>query len=241
MNSDLKLTEDNYYEVYPLQAKQLNENSKIIYFNEYKCSRCGDCCTQNTHIDITLRDIFNIAKHFKITGTDAFNNYCIFHIVKVKRNKDYFPCLKMKDDGSCIFYNNGCSIYSARPAVCRLYPFSEFQICTPLQLAARNSLYPNCVISKTCNGDEILIHDAKEFVSFAIDVEFTVKFFNKCRGRFIEQYAKIIINAVNSYIANKEYREEVFESLINSRLQMRESLQKEADSLLKSGKIRIEK
>jgi uncharacterized protein len=31
--------------------------------------------------------------------------------------------MKSKDDTTCLFYDNGCSVYSVRPRACRLFPF----------------------------------------------------------------------------------------------------------------------
>jgi Fe-S-cluster containining protein len=33
------------------------------------------------------------------------------------------PVMKSKEDTTCIFYKDGCSIYSVRPIACRLFPF----------------------------------------------------------------------------------------------------------------------
>jgi hypothetical protein len=33
------------------------------------------------------------------------------------------PVLKSKEDTTCVFYQEGCSIYSVRPIACRLFPF----------------------------------------------------------------------------------------------------------------------
>jgi uncharacterized protein len=33
------------------------------------------------------------------------------------------PVMKSKEDTTCIFYREGCSIYSVRPIACRLFPF----------------------------------------------------------------------------------------------------------------------
>lgn len=33
------------------------------------------------------------------------------------------PVMKSKEDTTCIFYREGCSIYTVRPIACRLFPF----------------------------------------------------------------------------------------------------------------------
>jgi Fe-S-cluster containining protein len=33
------------------------------------------------------------------------------------------PVMKSKEDTTCVFYKDGCSVYSVRPKACRLFPF----------------------------------------------------------------------------------------------------------------------
>ncbi len=47
--------------------------------------------------------------------------------VKVKDNGCQvildLPVMKSKEDTTCIFYRDGCTVYSVRPIACRLFPF----------------------------------------------------------------------------------------------------------------------
>ncbi len=39
--------------------------------------------------------------------------------------------MKSNEDTTCIFYDNGCTIYSVRPRACRLFPFRAEEETTP--------------------------------------------------------------------------------------------------------------
>lgn len=39
------------------------------------------------------------------------------------RDEDGEPVLRLKDNGDCIFWDAGCTIYSVRPRQCRTFPF----------------------------------------------------------------------------------------------------------------------
>ncbi len=42
-----------------------------------------------------------------------------------------FPVMKSKEDTTCVFYEEGCTIYSVRPRACRLFPFRVEEKSTP--------------------------------------------------------------------------------------------------------------
>ncbi len=71
--------------------------------------RCSKCCIE-TEMPLTKRDIQRIENlGFK---EEDFVRYV-----------DGIPVLKTKEDGSCVFLEDGkCKIYKYRPDGCRLYP-----------------------------------------------------------------------------------------------------------------------
>jgi len=84
---------------------------------EFVCENCGNCCTQCAPIDVTKEDLERIAKHFNKTPAVAARRHC-------KPNPINRNILAIKHDVPCKFYKKGrCSIYEARPEVCRNHPF----------------------------------------------------------------------------------------------------------------------
>jgi hypothetical protein len=125
---------------------------------KFKCQRCGSCChhrrpqefgdlvplerlkefweTSNL-IYLTQKDIENISrktglepKHF----VDTLYEYD-GQIVRVEDNGSKlildFPVMQSKEDTTCVFYENGCTIYSVRPRACRLFPFRVEEKTSP--------------------------------------------------------------------------------------------------------------
>jgi hypothetical protein len=42
-----------------------------------------------------------------------------------------FPVMQSKEDTTCVFYKDGCTIYQDRPRACRLFPFRVEEKSTP--------------------------------------------------------------------------------------------------------------
>lgn len=75
------------------------------------CSNCGACCTE-TEMLLSQKDITRLEK--KGFSKNYFVNY----------DKQGYAQLKNRQ-GYCVFYNlkkHQCSVYSARPSGCRIYP-----------------------------------------------------------------------------------------------------------------------
>jgi uncharacterized protein len=88
----------------------------------FNCSKCpAFCCSVYERIKVTKRDVNRLAKHFNTTYEAAERRYT--------REVEGERVLKRVEDvifdRTCMFLNQetrGCSIYHARPAVCREFP-----------------------------------------------------------------------------------------------------------------------
>jgi Fe-S-cluster containining protein len=55
------------------------------------------------------------------------------------------PVMKSKEDTTCIFYREGCTIYSVRPIACRLFPFRvEEETLSNGDILLRINCNPTC-------------------------------------------------------------------------------------------------
>jgi uncharacterized protein len=104
-------------------------------------------------IYLTAEDIENISSE---TGLDApdFVDTLYKYDGKFVRVDDSgkriildFPVMKSKADTTCVFYDNGCTIYSVRPKACRLFPFRVEEETAPL-----GDIILNISFNKSCPG-----------------------------------------------------------------------------------------
>jgi Fe-S-cluster containining protein len=93
----------------------------------YSCHKCpGYCCTY-TEIDVTSRDIERLARHFDLDYAQAEARF-----TKTPSGEAGRRLLRHKKDtifdSTCMFLDQEkrrCTIYEARPGVCRKYPDSN--------------------------------------------------------------------------------------------------------------------
>jgi Fe-S-cluster containining protein len=92
----------------------------------YSCAKCpAYCCTYN-EIEITTRDIDRLARHFGVSYKVAEERY-----TKPDAKKAVRFLRHRKDkvfESACTFLDQDkrrCTIYEARPGVCRKYPDSS--------------------------------------------------------------------------------------------------------------------
>ena len=93
----------------------------------YSCHKCpGYCCTYS-EIDVTARDIERLARHFDLDYAQAEERFTKTPSAEAGRR-----LLRHKKDtifdSTCMFLDQEkrrCTIYEARPGVCRKYPDSN--------------------------------------------------------------------------------------------------------------------
>ena len=91
----------------------------------YSCNKCPAYCCTYSEIEITARDIERLAKHFglsyrvaeeRFTKPDAKNK---FRMLRHRKDKVFDSACMMLDQEK-----RRCTVYDARPGVCRKYPDS---------------------------------------------------------------------------------------------------------------------
>ena len=109
--------------------------TKIGYnyaFDETACASCGgQCCVgERGVIWVNAEEISALAKLFNLD----YDIFCEKYAKKIDgrvslREKPY------KDGWACIFYEEGCTVYAARPAQCATFPFWEKFLQEPQYLS----------------------------------------------------------------------------------------------------------
>ena len=90
---------------------------------QYNCSNCPAYCCTYEHIQVTDRDLGRLARHFGLSEHEAEEQFT------KKGNDDTPRVLRHQKDKvfgtACRFLDlktRQCTIYDARPAICRDYP-----------------------------------------------------------------------------------------------------------------------
>lgn len=97
----------------------------------YRCSQCGHCCR---HIEgcvmVDSLDAYRLANFLRAqhNGVSCMDDVLAQYCEPIPLTEEGYPIFTLKTIGgeaTCIFLQeNRCSIYTARPRTCRLYPFS---------------------------------------------------------------------------------------------------------------------
>ena len=100
-----------------------SSTSKKKSGNQYDCSKCPGYCCSYPLIEVGKRDIARLAKHFGITYAQAESRYTRFdrsekvRSLKQQEDRHFGKICKLFDTRK-----RHCTVYEARPGVCREYP-----------------------------------------------------------------------------------------------------------------------
>jgi Fe-S-cluster containining protein len=90
---------------------------------KYSGLKCPGYCCSYSEIEVTRRDIARLARHFGIGYEQAEARYTKLEVKRgirmMRHRKDHIY------DSMCMLFDQDkrrCTVYEARPAVCRAYP-----------------------------------------------------------------------------------------------------------------------
>lgn len=97
----------------------------------FRCRLCGNCCRNlEGQLMPELLDVYNLARCLRERGEVEYIEDVYARYTHPDMLEGCYPVFLMSTTGSdyaCVFLKNGrCSVYEARPRVCRLYPFNAF-------------------------------------------------------------------------------------------------------------------
>ena len=97
----------------------------------FQCRLCGDCCRGlEGQLMLEPPDAYRLGRHLRASGAvaeieDVYAKYA--HVSMLAEGIPIFLMNTVGADHACVFLKERrCTIYRARPRVCRLYPFSAF-------------------------------------------------------------------------------------------------------------------
>ena len=87
----------------------------------YNCSKCPAYCCSYDHIEVTRRDVLRLAKHFSLSYPQAEERHTKLDgsVRVLRQRKDH---IYKRVCGFLDQQTRKCTIYNARPVVCREYP-----------------------------------------------------------------------------------------------------------------------
>lgn len=84
----------------------------------FKCRQCGTCCRWSGHVLLEEEDIFRLSAAAGLSEEAFIARYTVLASNRRKLSLADAP------DGSCILLADGrCTLYEARPAQCRDFPY----------------------------------------------------------------------------------------------------------------------
>ena len=125
---------------------------------KFMCQRCGSCChhkrpsefedlvpmeqlkefwEKSNLIYLTKEDIERIGRKTGLVAKDFVDTLYEYDgkFVRAKEGGKKvildIPVMKSKEDTTCVFYEEGCTVYPVRPRACRLFPFRVEEKSTP--------------------------------------------------------------------------------------------------------------
>jgi Fe-S-cluster containining protein len=102
-------------------ARQNGRALPVLMFN---CSKCPAYCCSYDRIAVSAADITRLAGHFGITYKQAERRFTKMlsgdHLLRHKKDHIFNKVCQFLDTDT-----RQCTIYNARPRVCRLYPESR--------------------------------------------------------------------------------------------------------------------
>jgi Fe-S-cluster containining protein len=93
--------------------------------NGYNCNKCTAYCCSYDHIAVSSGDLRRLAGHFELSEAavkDRFTKVVEDGDRVLRHQKDHFF------KSVCVFLDKekrACTIYEARPSVCRVYPYGS--------------------------------------------------------------------------------------------------------------------
>ena len=97
----------------------------------FRCRLCGSCCRDlRGNLMPEQLDAYRLARFLRERGEVEFMEDFYTRYTYPDMLEGFFPVFLINTvdpDDSCVFLKDGrCSVYEARPRVCRLYPFTAF-------------------------------------------------------------------------------------------------------------------
>lgn len=116
----------------------------------FQCTRCGNCCTGTPgFVWLSEAELHTLANYL---GEDA-EQFAALYTRRVGARRS----LREKSNFDCIFYDQhtGCTVYEARPAQCRTWPFWDSNVRSVQAWQQTCSVCPGAGMGELIPAEEI--------------------------------------------------------------------------------------
>lgn len=111
----------------------------------FVCLQCSDCCRHEPgNVFLVEEDVPLLLKTLNLSFETFVEKYCRW--VYLQDGFEYLS-FKEKENYDCIFWENGCTLYNARPLQCKAFPFWPFALESKQNCACITSSCPGCKAS----------------------------------------------------------------------------------------------
>jgi Fe-S-cluster containining protein len=115
----------------------------------FQCQQCGACCTGDPGtIYVSRVEIVSLAAHLHLPMDEFIRRY-------LYPFKDSYS-IGEHEDGRCLFFDSGCTIYPQRPHQCRTFPFWFSNLRSEEQWRQIREACPGIGQGRLYSRDEIL-------------------------------------------------------------------------------------
>lgn len=83
----------------------------------FSCHGCGHCCRIEGYVWVERHEIERLAE---LLGLDA-ETFSRRYVRRI--HHEHFSLIEKHGSHDCIFWQDGCTVYAARPDQCRTFPF----------------------------------------------------------------------------------------------------------------------
>jgi Fe-S-cluster containining protein len=120
---------------------------------KFSCQRCGRCCCGAPGIIyFSPTEIDALVAHLQTT--QQIQREDVLRTM-MRPFKDSYTALDNFDDGHCIFFNKGCTIYEVRPSQCRNFPFWRVNLQSRAEWDRISKICPGMNQGKLWTPEEI--------------------------------------------------------------------------------------
>jgi Fe-S-cluster containining protein len=130
------------------------KDKRPFYYDglSFECTRCGGCCSGFPgYVWLSESELFRLSEHLKLEPA-VFAG----HFTKIVRGFGP-PQLSLieKDGFDCVFFEDGCKVYDARPFQCSSFPFWKRNLASPSEWKRTADFCPGVNCGRTYSLDEI--------------------------------------------------------------------------------------